>query len=219
MKGETSGRLIGIGDIHGCYDLLTDLVEHRIIFNPLRDRLVFLGDYIDRGRHSREVVDYLSDLRKHYPQQIVLLKGNHEEMAFNALSGDNIEKTRPDAHMLWFFNGGLATINSYKEIAKAREALLPFIRSLEYYYETETHIFVHAGIPYSRTLETVAEDELLWDRSFSYQGQKTLVVGHTPRPEVVRLGNIVCLDTGAYMTGILSAYDVLSNSMYQAKAA
>ena len=218
MRAETAGRLIAIGDIHGCYDLLTNLVELGIIFNPSKDRLVFLGDYIDRGPRSREVVDYISGLRKRYPEQIVLLKGNHEEMAFNALADSQAEKTWSDAHMLWIINGGQATINSYRGIEKAREALLPFIRSLEYYSETETHIFVHGGIPYGKTLKTVEGDELLWDRSLSYEGQKTLVVGHTPRAEVERLGNILCLDTGAYATGILSAYDVLANRVYQAKA-
>lgn len=218
MRGETYERLIAIGDIHGRHDLLTNLVERRIIFNPAKDRLVFLGDYIDRGPRSKEVVDFIVALRERHPGQIVLLRGNHEDLASNALT-DNRSDILPHAYMLWVLNGGLATINSYGGLEKAREALTPFVRSLAYYYETETHIFVHAGIPYGKSLKTVSADEMLWDRSLSYEGYKTLVVGHTPQPGVVRLGNILCLDTGAYSTGILSAYDVLADRVYQAKGA
>ena len=213
MRKEIQRRVVGIGDIHGRYDLLLDLVERSIIFNPETDKLVFLGDYIDRGPQSRDVVEYLSGLKTHYPGQIILLKGNHEEMAFNALTGDN--NGWSDAHMLWLVNGGLTTINSYKGIENARGALVQFTLSLKYYHETANHVFVHGGIPDGKSTETATADEMLWDRSFSYQGEKMLVVGHTPKSRVAKLGNIICLDTGAYATGILSAYDVLNDRVYQ----
>ena len=215
MKRETVSRLIGIGDIHGCYELLLDLVERSIVFDPDEDRLVFLGDFLDRGANSKEVVDYVSGLKKHYPGQIVLLKGNHEDLALRAMLCIGDEEACTHARMLWYLNGGQATVNSFRGIEKARQTLIPFIGSLALYHETEEHIFVHAGIPYGKSPETASSDEILWDRSYSYSGRKTLIVGHSPKSEIERLKNIICLDTGAFMTGKLSAYDVLNEKAYQ----
>ena len=215
MKRETVSRLIGIGDIHGCYELLLDLVERSVMFDPDEDRLVFLGDYLDRGANSKEVVDYVSGLKKHYPGQIVLLKGNHEDLALRAMLCIGDEEACTHARMLWYLNGGEATVNSFRGIEKARQTLIPFIGSLALYHETEEHIFVHAGIPYGKSPETASSDEILWDRSYSYSGRKTLIVGHSPKSEIERLKNIICLDTGAFMTGKLSAYDVLNEKAYQ----
>ena len=218
MSSESESRTIAIGDIHGCYELLIELVERRIIYNPAKDRLVFLGDYLDRGMRSREVVDFVTELKQNYAGQIVLLKGNHEELALRALLCSGDEKACAPDIISWYLNGGHATVNSYGGFAKARKALIPFIRSLDLYYETESHIFVHAGVPYGKSPETASEGELLWDRSFSYDGRKTLIVGHTPKSGIERLRNIICLDTGAFMTGTLSAYDVLNEKAYQATA-
>ena len=218
VKRKTVSRLIGIGDIHGCYDLLRDLVEHSIIFDPGEDKLVFLGDYLDRGAKSKNVVDYVSGLKNIYPGQIVLLKGNHEDLALRAMQCTGDEDDCTNARMLWYLNGGQSTVNSYRGIEKARQMLIPFIVSLELYHETEEHIFVHAGIPHGKTPETASSDEILWDRSYSYNGRKTLVVGHSPKSEIERLRNIICLDTGAFMTGKLSAYDVLNEKAYQSTA-
>jgi len=219
MKRETVSRLIGIGDIHGCYELLLDLVERSVMFDPDEDRLVFLGDYLDRGANSKEVVDYVSGLKKHYPGQIVLLKGNHEDLALRAMLCIGDEEACTHARMLWYLNGGEATVNSFRGIEKARQTLIPFIGSLELYHETEEHIFVHAGIPYGKSPETASSDEILWDRSYSYNGRKTLIVGHSPKSKIERLKNIISLDTGAYMTGKLSGYDVLNKKAYQTAAA
>ncbi len=218
MKRETVRRLIGIGDIHGCYELLLNLVERNIIFDPYEDRLVFLGDYLDRGADSKEVVDYVLGLKKNYPGNIVLLKGNHEDLALRAMRCTGDEEACANAKLLWHLNGGQATVKSFQGIEKARQTLIPFIRSLELYHETEEHIFVHAGIPYGKSPETASSDEMLWDRSHSYNGRKTLIVGHSPKSEIERLRNIICLDTGAFMTGKLSAYDVLNEKAYQTTA-
>jgi serine/threonine protein phosphatase 1 len=216
MSSPSERRTIAIGDIHGCYELLIELVERRIIFNPAEDRLIFLGDYLDRGTGSKEVVEFVTELKQNYPGQIVLLKGNHEELALRALLCSGDEKACASDRMLWYLNGGRATVDNWGGIENARNTLIPFIRSLDLYYETETHIFVHAGVPYGKSPETASEGELLWDRSFSYNGKKTLVVGHTPKSGIERVRNIICLDTGAFMTGTLTAYDILNERAYQA---
>ncbi len=76
---------------------------------------------------------------------------------------------------------------------------------------------MHAGLPDGKDPGAATTEELLWNRDFSYDGKKTLVVGHTPRSVVVsnlNNGKIICVDTGAYMTGILSAYDVTNDQAY-----
>lgn len=205
-------RQIAVGDIHGCFDLLKALIEEIIGFSPGEDMLVFLGDYIDRGRKVKEVVDYVTALRNKYPDAVILLKGNHEEMAYKALKTGDVEENM----MYWLLNKGDSTILSFDGISQTREQLIPFIESLRIYYETDTHIFVHAGIPYGKDLATATSEELLWDRTFAYAGKKTLVVGHTPKSSVSSFnkGKIVCVDTGAYMTAILSAYDVINGRVY-----
>ena len=152
------------------------------------------------------------------PDRSCCSRATNEELALRALLCSGDEKACTPDIFPWYLNGGHATVNSYRGFGKAQKALIPFIRSLDLYYETESHIFVHAGVPYGKSPETASEGELLWDRSFSYDGRKTLIVGHTPRSRIERLRNIICLDTGAFMTGTLSAYDVLNEKAYQATA-
>ena len=88
-------RVIAVGDVHGQFNLLRDLVENQIKFDPTSDVLVFLGDYIDRGRSAEDeiaVLNYLIDLHNGNPGKIVLLRGNHEQMAINAISNADCEE-------------------------------------------------------------------------------------------------------------------------------
>ncbi|MBF0558823.1 MAG: serine/threonine protein phosphatase [Nitrospirae bacterium] len=210
-------RQIAVGDIHGCFDLLTVLIEKIIGFSPHEDMLIFMGDYIDRGMKVKEVVRYVSELKEKSPDAVILLKGNHEDMAYNALTSGDVEEEM----LYWLLNKGDKTITSFGGREQTKEHLIPFIESLQLYYETDTHIFVHAGIPYGKDLGTATSEELLWDRTLSYAGEKTLVVGHTPKSKVSYFNNgkIICIDTGAYMTGNLSAYDVIHKKVYSTGAA
>lgn len=196
--------------------MLKSLIEEIIRFTPDEDMLIFMGDYIDRGKKSKEVVQYLGALKKKFPDNVILLKGNHEELAYNALTAPDPGKEM----MFWRLNGGADTVISFGGIKNSGECLIPFIESLQLYYESDTHIFVHAGIPNGKSLSTATSEELLWDRDFSYDGEKTLVVGHTAKSVVTNVnhGKIICVDTGAFMTGILSAYDVINNKVYKAEA-
>jgi len=208
-------RMIAVGDIHGCFDLLETMVERTIGFASDEDTLVFMGDYIDRGKDNKKVVLYLAALKEKYPGSVILLKGNHEEMAYNVLTADDPSKQM----FFWGLNGGNDTIISFGGFEQTREYLIPFIDSLQLYYENDTHIFVHAGIPRGKDVSTATSEELLWDRDFGYNGKKILVVGHTPKSTVGYFcgGKIICVDTGAYTTGILSAYDVNNNKIYKAE--
>lgn len=219
-KNKTE-RLIAVGDVHGEYRLLRELIEKRICFDPETDRLVFLGDYIDRGLSSREVVEYLISFRRKYPDNIILLTGNHEDMARKALlfarPGDSRQaKNFEDTHM-WYSNGGSSTIESFGDMENTANTLLPFIDSLELYYETKTHIFVHAGVSYSMDLVETPLDVLLWSRdAISHISGKHVLSGHSIHREVTFYKGVTAIDTGAFKHGLLSAYDVMNKKIYSA---
>jgi serine/threonine protein phosphatase 1 len=190
-------RIYAIGDIHGRYDKLVVLMD-KIDADFESDTVVFLGDYIDRGPDSFKVVDYLVDLKKRYPQ-IIFLKGNHEDMLENYLSGAD--------RMTYLINGGQQTLDSY--LSRERqpdEPLIPreheaFYKSLLLYYETESYIFVHAGLKKKVPLEQQKLEDLLWIRGQFIQSKydfgKLVVFGHTPLPEPLLQPNKIGIDTGA----------------------
>ena len=98
-------RLFAIGDIHGCFDSLKELIENHIQLRK-NDKLVLLGDYIDRGANSKKVIDYIIDLQvKGF--DIIALTGNHEVMLLDSF--DN-EKNIPK----WIQNGGTNTLKSFE---------------------------------------------------------------------------------------------------------
>ncbi|MEO5359948.1 MAG: metallophosphoesterase [Nitrospirota bacterium] len=208
-------RQIAIGDIHGCYGLTVDLVENVIKFNPDQDQLIFIGDYIDRGTDSAQVVQYVDDLKNKYNEQIVLLAGNHEYLAYNAFKFRTAEMFQ-----LWIINGGVNTIDSYDGIENAQRYesserhLVPFVERLEFYYETKTHIFMHGGIPTGETVETAKKQSLLWERNYERYRGKDIIVGHTPHKNVTKYKNAVVIDTGAVFYGKLSAYDTINDKIY-----
>jgi serine/threonine protein phosphatase 1 len=187
------------GDIHGEFYKLDRLVRRLHIKND--DVLVFLGDYIDRGKHSFEVIDYLVDLS--FEHNCVFLKGNHEDMFVNYLKGWERD--------IFLWNGGRKTIKSYKkngyDIGPRNSSLemhLPkshvtFLQKLKLYHETDEFIFVHAGIFPDTPLENLPAKTFLWTRGFhfmKYEG-KPVVFGHTPNEIIMNEPSKICIDTGA----------------------
>lgn len=217
-------RIYAIGDIHGRDDLLARLlgqIEADAHEHPAsRNILIFLGDYVDRGLQSRAVLDRLSgDLMPDFER--VFLKGNHEQAMLQFLEDASFGKT-------WKYYGGLETLHSYGvteltrtddpaafEHARERfaEALperhLRFLKSLAISAEFGSYFFAHAGVRPGVPLNRQIEEDLLWiregflesDRAFG----KVVVHGHTPVEQVVVKSNRIGVDTGAYMTGVLTA--------------
>jgi serine/threonine protein phosphatase 1 len=189
--------IYAIGDIHGSFDRLLALMD-KIGIDDTAHRLVFLGDYIDRGPGSFEVVEYLLELQKRH-RNTVFLKGNHEEMLEKYLSGED--------RLTYLVNGGQQTLESYMNRSrKPDEPLIPpdhltFYKSLRLYYETEQYIFVHAGLKNKVPLEEQKPEDLLWIRSkfieSNYDFGKIVVFGHTPLQEPLMLPNKIGIDTGA----------------------
>ena len=189
--------MFAVGDIHGCLDKLVSLMDI-IDVDLKKETLVFMGDYIDRGPHSKEVVDYLIDVARG-GNRVVFLKGNHELMLQNYLSGED--------KLSFLYNGGEATLRSYMKGGGLDEAnLIPpehleFFDNLRLYYETENYIFVHGGLKANISLEHQDEWDMLWMRDeFIYSDfdfGKLVIFGHTPFREPLILDNKIGIDTGA----------------------
>ncbi|MBI3993646.1 MAG: serine/threonine protein phosphatase [Candidatus Lambdaproteobacteria bacterium] len=220
---------IAIGDIHGCLAPLQRLIERL----PPAAELVFLGDYIDRGPASAQVVQYLRRLSRERPCRF--LRGNHEQLMLDAVAS-------PANIGWWLQNGGSATLESYGERPTAwasgedRGAFLQphaaFYASLALYHEDAQTIYVHAGIdPDVPRLADQDPMTLLWirekffRRAERWQG-KTVIFGHTPTltmglpmEQVFRSGRFIGIDTGCVYGGCLTAIDADSGVLYQEPAA
>jgi serine/threonine protein phosphatase 1 len=195
-----------VGDIHGCLAPLQRLMEK--VQPRHEDRLVFIGDYIDRGPQSREVVEYLLGL----PHQRVFLMGNHEKMLLDFLAGEDQD--------LFLANGGQATLRSYGgDPDNIPESHRAFFHSLRPLYETPDYLFVHAGI---RPLVPVAEQnlrDLVWIRQefFQFVGRfpKPVVFGHTPLRQVLLAEDRIGIDTGCVYGGKLTAVRLPQRDVFQ----
>jgi serine/threonine protein phosphatase 1 len=211
-----------IGDIHGCLAELSCLVENL----PLKcsDRIVFLGDYIDRGPESRGVVSYLITMAKTLDQELVFLKGNHEDMllAYLGFGGRYGE--------MFLANGGQSTLASYgippmaisqvSAMARIPADHLEFFLALKNYHVDGSFLCVHAGVHPLKSLAAQSEMDMLWIRnefiSSSHRLPYTVVFGHTPQREVLfDLPSKIGIDTGVVYGGKLSCIELDEKVQYQ----
>lgn len=209
------GRLIAIGDIHGCSIALRTLLE-AIAPRP-QDTIVTLGDYVDWGPDSRSVIEQLIALSERC--NLVPLLGNHEELLLDAVESES--KLRS-----WLDLGGEETLKSYPY--DGGEDMIPkehveFIRKCRDFYETSTHIFVHANYDPWLPLDQTGRTTLGWtflddDQLRMHVSGKTVMVGHTPQTSglVLDRGFLVCIDTDCSRGGWLTALDVHSRGVTQA---
>ncbi len=212
-----AGRTIAIGDIHGCAAALRSVLAQ--IEPAAGDTIVTLGDYVDRGPDSRGVLDTLIELKSRC--RLVPLVGNHEQMLFSA---------RASRLMLreWLRFGGQATLDSFGPLGLngLPRAHWAFLESCRMYFETETHLFIHANYDPAKPMGEQDEDTAL---SLSLDERlpgphlsgKTVILGHTvqPRGQVLDLGYLKCLDTNCAGGGYLTAMDVGSGQTWRASEA
>lgn len=212
-QNPAEGRLLAVGDIHGCLNLLQQLMQK--VAPRADDQIIFLGDYIDRGPDSRGVIDYLLDFRERWPKT-VFLKGNHEAMLLNFLAGH--ERLR------YLLNGGEATLYGYRRKGELAipQSHLQFFRDLILFFETEHHLFVHAGLRPGISPQNQSEDDLLWIREdflkSDYRWGKTIVFGHTPMRKPHLKPERIGLDTGAAYGLSLSCCDVMCRKVWTVQA-
>ena len=214
-------RLFAIGDIHGCFDSLRELVEHKIMIRK-SDKLVFLGDYIDRGNQSRKVIEYIIGL-KDKDFDITTLIGNHESMLLETLLNEDF---LPE----WIRNGGSATLKSFgiKSIKQLGQSYIDFFEALQYYCLIDNFLFVHAG--FNDNISNPLEDKyhMIWSRREEYTNpvlkNKIIIHGHTPVPEQIcrqeiqDKNRVINIDTGCIYDDIegygrLSAYNPYSGEL------
>ena len=184
VKPKSKNRQYIIPDIHGCYNTLVALIEQLNITNE--DELYFLGDYIDRGPKSREVIDYIIELKKNY--QVYCLKGNHEDMYEECTS------------------------NCKYGMKDESDNLLPkyklFFDELYYYIELDNTILVHASINFNTEKPFEDYHTMLWHASQSMYTKnftgKRIVRGHSRKTmdfiekQIADNANVLPLDNGCY---------------------
>lgn len=197
-------RLFAIGDIHGCFDRFKELVEQHIVLSKY-DKLILLGDYIDRGTNSKGVIDYIIELQRS-GYDVIPLTGNHEAMLLDAL-------TNRSAITLWFINGGYKTLQSFgiSRLAELAPGYIDFFRNLRYYYEFENFLFVHAG--FNDSIEDPFSDRrsMLWESRQEYLHpllkDRTIVHGHRTinlsslLDKIDQHARVINIDTGCVYNG------------------
>ena len=222
---DAAVRVYAVGDIHGRHDLLDLMFEKIAADHTARDdgrqlRVVFLGDYVDRGDHTREVLDRLCLIRERMCEDTIFLTGNHEAALLDFLE-------RPEEGANWLDFGGMQTLASYGvapprdradvgQLRLARDEFhaavaehLPFLRGLERMWRSGDVMFVHAGLDAGRPLDQQSDAAVLWGSGNSptepvIDGIR-IVHGHFDRAEPVVSAGRVCVDTGAYYSGRLTA--------------
>jgi Calcineurin-like phosphoesterase. len=192
-------------DIHGQYDAWMVGLEKSGFSPDSGDRLIVIGDIMDRGPRSKDCFLFLQKLRETYPDQIFYLRGNHEQMFLDFLKAEDPFSKNVSAY-LWFLNGGWTTIRSFLEIRDpnrkytleeiARElletvpGLLQILEGLPYYYAERDAVFVHAGFAPDTPLVEQKPEDMLWIREEFFDHfhpvkndpleGKWIVHGHTP---------------------------------------
>ena len=217
-------RIYAVGDVHGERRLLEELLE--MIKDDARgrepvatQRLIFLGDYVDRGPDTHGVVErLLTGLPPGFQPEFLM--GNHERLLLDALdAGDKLS--------LWLYNGGEPALASYgltprtlRNLGRGSEAAraiddaigarhLEFYRTLQLSATYGDYFFTHAGVRPGITLDAQKPSDLIWIRepflSFTGTLEKIVVHGHTPVPVPAIRPHRIGIDTGAFQTGRLTA--------------
>jgi len=221
-------NLFAIGDIHGCLNELTSLHKKILTYDKFEvknDIIIYLGDYIDRGKNSKEVINQILKLKDNSIKTINLM-GNHDEFMIDFIFNkkNNIKS--------WLNFGADQTFRSYNieivefikdgfeegvidnlrktMIKHMEESHINFFKNLELSYSSENYLFVHAGIDPHKKLSEQSEKDYLWSRSekfFSkdFKSEKIIVHGHTPEENIVNDPYRINVDSGCYFSGKLSS--------------
>ncbi len=221
-------RKIAISDIHGCCQTFKQLLEN--IQLQKEDELYLLGDYIDRGPESKQVIDHIWSLQRR-GYQVHCLRGNHEQLMLNARA--DYRKSR-----IWLINGGETTMDSFRatSLEEIDDRYWQFMENLPYYFEVDNYILVHAGLNFMIEDPFEGKEGMIWIRNWygninkAWLGDKIIVHGHTVT-ESLKVANaiqnfdnipVIDIDAGCYVTalpqyGHLCAFDLTSQEIHLQK--
>ena len=221
-------NIFAIGDIHGCLNELTSLHKNILThkkFDVKNNLLIYLGDYIDRGKNSKEVINQILKLKNNKIKTVNLI-GNHDEFMIDFLfnNKNNIQNWLNFGLDQTLRSYGIEVVDFIKDgfgddiIDQLRNTLLStmseehvnFFKDLELSFSSENYLFVHAGIDPKKTLGDQTKEDFLWSRSKSFfdkdfKAQKIIVHGHTPEENIVNNPHRINIDTGCYFSGKLSS--------------
>lgn len=207
--------IYAIGDIHGCYQELKTLINK--LSPNQNDVFIFLGDYVDRGPDSKNVIDWLITFSK--KSNSIFIQGNHEILMLSALM--NEERLNE-----WLSSGGGETLKSYKIkphqdwSIKIPTTHWEFIKNAKPYHQIGNLLFVHAGLESSIPLNKQSKHSLFWKKYVTpirYSDEETVICGHTSRKngEIANFGHTICIDTYAYGGQWLTGLNVTTGKYYQ----
>jgi len=221
-------RVYAIGDVHGCLNELKALIKkidaHEKTAPSPSHKIIFLGDYVDRGPANCEVIDFMCSLSKSN-RDCVFLKGNHDQRFEDFCQNPN---QYGEEFMRW---GGGPTLRdygvvphpgeSYASMAERLNGNMPachigFIKNLEFFYSIGDYYFCHAGIRPGVRLAEQSPSDLMWIRNefipHAYLYEKIIIHGHTMCDEPEVMPNRINIDTGCYQSGMLTALVLEGNS-------
>ena len=212
-------RKIAVSDIHGCLKTFKALLEKQVVLSR-KDELYLLGDYIDRGPDSKGVLDYIMQLQDS-GYKVHCLKGNHEDMMTTAV------KNREEVSM-WLYNGGQQALASFSatEPTQIPDKYIDFIGKMDYFYEVDEYILVHAGLNFAGNSKSGQGSQFLWrmhnplsdlnsmlwirwwydDINWNWLKDRVIVHGHTPMEtddiwdmyEVLGEDQVIDIDNGCF---------------------
>ena len=227
-------RTLVIGDIHGGLRALHQIMERANV--TTKDKLIFLGDYVDGWSQSPQVLDFIIDLQT--KQNCICIRGNHDDLLLEWLdkSKDNLQ---------WYKHGGEATVNAYELVSeRTKQKHIAFLKSLEnYHLDDQRRLFVHAGftnvngVDFEYFTGQFYWDRTLWETALSLDDRiekehpfypkrlnlyDEIYIGHTPVTRIgeaipVQKANVWNVDTGAAFKGALTILDVATKEFWQSE--
>lgn len=218
-------RILVVGDLHEMYKDFHHLLYDLVQYDPQKDFLILLGDYIDKGNRPIETIEAVMGLCQESPH-VIALRGNHEEMMIQYFENGNSD---------WEQEGSPSTIEEFQTMQKTSpeqfQKIIEFMKSLPLYHEmnlgSKHYVFVHAGFDITRPISEQNADTLCWIREAfinHYHGKDIVVIGHTPTmflgdismsPKMLK-NNILAMDTGAcFPDGCISCKDLIHGDIWQ----
>ncbi len=208
-----SKRILVCSDVHGNCTMFKELLN-KASYSKSNDTLIILGDLIDRGLESIDMIKYAYSLVNDQHADVLVIKGNHEDIFQKHWNDSSMKK--------WFFNnGGTEMFFDFPKLPlEEQQQLLNFIKEMPLWFETEDYIFVHGGIEIGKHPSQCDPDVLLWARdSFIARPtnlEKIVIFGHTPTTsgKIEHLGDKICIDCGAGHYGKLALLELPSMKEY-----